>query len=278
MKIIDFRLRPPVLGYLGLRALAREDILAKAERLCVPPSQAALDRSMTAFRGEMDDAGVSLGVMIGYQGGGPEGSVPNDDIATLQAQYPDRLIGFGSVRLGCADTLMEAERAVRELGLRGISVDPATGDRPMFASDPSVAEVAKKCEEMRVPLAVTVSSLDGPDFSYGDPLDVERLAAAFPGLPIIVCHACWPHVHGICAVAFKRRNVYVSPDMFMLNFPGVQDFVVAANSFLQDQFLFASAYPSAPLKPLTDLYASLPFRDSVREKVMFGNAKRLLGL
>ena len=55
----------------------------------------------------------------------------------------------------------------------------------------------------------------GPDLSYSDPVHVDRVAADFPALPIVVSHGGWPWVHQILHVAYRRQNVHVSPDMYL---------------------------------------------------------------
>ena len=278
LTVIDFRLRPPTKTFLDLRIYTDEKITTFARQLCVEPPKAALAHSMELFWQEMDEAGIDIGVMNGRQCPPPFGTVLNDDIAELQRAHNNRLLGFGAVRIGQAGSVQEAERCIRELGLHGISICPGFNDPPMLASDSRVAEIAAKCEQMDVPLMITLSAMGGPDLTYTNPADLDKLAASFPNVAIIAAHACWPYVQEMCGVAFKRPNVYVSPDMYMLNCPGVSDFVTAANSFLQDQFLFGTAYPSAPLKPLMDAYEAFPLKDSVREKIMYGNAARLLKL
>jgi predicted TIM-barrel fold metal-dependent hydrolase len=65
-----------------------------------------------------------------------EGRVPhetimamNDELAELVARYPGRIHGLASVDAYDGDTsAREAERAIRELGLRGLFVDCARGD------------------------------------------------------------------------------------------------------------------------------------------------------
>jgi predicted TIM-barrel fold metal-dependent hydrolase len=60
--------------------------------------------------------------------------------------------------------------------------------------------------------------------------------------------------------------------------PGMEDFVKAADTWLSDQFLYASAFPFAPVKGYLEWFQKLPIRDSSMEKILFTNAARLLGL
>jgi predicted TIM-barrel fold metal-dependent hydrolase len=57
-----------------------------------------------------------------------------------------------------------------------------------------------------------------------------------------------------------------------------ESFLKMATGLLQDQTLFGSDYPFiTPERWLSD-FESVQLRDEVREKILLGNAKRLLGI
>src|SRR5512140_3685439 len=100
--IVDMRLRPPLptwvskpqfdeaAGYYPTRiGFAR------------PPSVAA--RSMPMLLDEMDEAGITLGVVMGRQAAEPFGAIPNDEIADALRAHPDRFVGFAGIDVS-ADT------------------------------------------------------------------------------------------------------------------------------------------------------------------------------
>jgi predicted TIM-barrel fold metal-dependent hydrolase len=84
-------------------------------------------------------------------------------------------------------------------------------------------------------------------------------------------------VQQIIGVAFRYENVHLVPDMYLFQ-PGGQAYVDAVNSFLADQFLFGSSYPFRPIGQTIDDFLKLGFRDAVLERVLAGNARRLLRL
>ena len=256
MDIIDFRLRPPSHSFLNLRIYTQERITWFAKLLAVPVPQAALNRSMKEFSAEVDAAGIKMGVMNGRDCPEPHGIVTNEDVADLVRQHPGKLIGTGGVRLGRANSVTQVDHAIKELGLRGIAIDPGFNDPPMYSSAQEVFEVARRCAVHGVPLIINASTVAGPDVSYADTVHIDRLAAACPDTTIVVSHGCWPNAQAMCGVAFRRDNVWVSPDMYMMACPGVPDYVMGINTFLADRFLFGTAYPSCPLKPLIDYYGS----------------------
>ena len=103
----------------------------------------------------------------------------------------------------------------------------------------------------------TLSALVGSDISYSHPVHLDRVAADFPEVSLIVRHACWPWVTEVCGVAFRRQNVYLIPDAYGVSMPGYQQWVEAANTYLADRLLFGTAFPIAPLKPMVEAFRSL---------------------
>jgi predicted TIM-barrel fold metal-dependent hydrolase len=77
------------------------------------------------------------------------------------------------------------------------------------------------------------------------------------------------------AVAFKHPNVFVSPDVWHF-VPGAGAYIDAANTFMADQLLFATAYPFRPLKLTVDAFKALPLKPESLEKALYKNASRLL--
>ena len=174
--------------------------------------------------------------------------------------------------------MAECDRAVFRLGLRGLAIDPGMLTPPMHLSDRRIYPVYRRCQELEVPVVLMSGGSAGPDVGYGSPVWIDQVAADFPRLKIVAAHACWPWVTEILGVAYRRPNLYVSPDMYLVNMPGAQDYVQAANYYLEDRFLFASAYPALPLKGAVEAYKALPFTERAMEKALFHNAAHLLGL
>ena len=65
--------------------------------------------------------------------------------------------------------------------------------------------------------------------SYTNPVQIDHVAADFPSARFIISHGGWPWVQEVLHVAFRRPNIYISPDMYLFNMPGWQDYVTACN-------------------------------------------------
>ncbi len=232
---------------------------------------------MPSFLAEMDSAEIAVGVMVARST--PTVRVSNDDVAEAAKKSGGRLLGVASVDpvdLGVKKALGEVERSIKTLGLKGLNIDAGFYAEPIKADDASLMPLYEACEALGVP-AFILSGPTTPDLRLNDPYAIDKVAAQFPKLPIVVCHGCYPHVDEMVAVAFRRENVFVSPDMYMFS-PGGKLYIEAANGFMQDQYLFGTSYPFRPMVQSVNDLRDLGLRADVLPNVSFANACRLLGL
>lgn len=276
--IIDFRLRPPVGGFLDtLMYSAGERRDGFTRTVGFEPSPAAQQQSMDLLLREMDEAGVAKGVVVGRLAG-TLGSVSNEDVARIVRDDPQRFIGAASIdptnRVGACKTISEAVAS----GFKAINIEPGSYPIPMYADDRRLYPIYAHCEDLEVPVIMMVGGTAGPDLSYSDPVKTDRVLTDFPKLNVVVVHGGWPWVTEILHIAFRRPNMYLSPDMYFSRMPGWEEYVKAADSFLADRMLYASSFPFCPVRDYKQWFETLPIRPENMEKVMGGNARRLLGL
>jgi len=278
MAIIDFRLRPPLKGFLGMIMYAdaeRRDRITRQHGM--EPAPSAQKQSMDMLLEDMDAAGVTLGVVTG-RSSGLYGSVSNRDVADIVHAYPGRFVGIGSIDPRNRRAAFEQIDAALKLGLKGINIEPGAYATPMYADDRKLYPVYAYCEDKNIPVVVMAGGSAGPDLSYTFPVHIDRVAGDFPGLRIAVSHGGWPWVHEILHVAFRRPNLYLSPDQYLCNMPGMDEYVRAANGFLSERFLYASSYPFISAKGYAQWFAGLPIRKEVMERLLWRNAAEFLNL
>ncbi|EKZ96020.1 amidohydrolase family protein [Cupriavidus metallidurans] len=276
--IIDFRLRPPVGGFLDtLMYAAGERRDGFTRTVGFEPSPAAQQQSMELLLKEMDEAGVDKGVVVGRLAG-TLGSVSNEDVARIVRDYPQRFIGAASIdptnRVTACKTISDAVAS----GFKAINIEPGSYPIPMYADDRRLYPIYAHCEDLGVPVIMMVGGTAGPDLSYSDPVKTDRVLTDFPRLSVVVVHGGWPWVTEILHIAFRRPNMYLSPDMYFSRMPGWEEYVKAADSFLADRMLYASSFPFCPVRDYKQWFETLPIRRENMEKVMGGNARRLLGI
>ncbi len=278
MPIIDFRLRPPLKGFLDMvmySAAERRDRITRQHGM--EPAESAQKKSMELLLRDMDEAGVTTGVVMG-RFSGLYGSVSNRDVADIVQAYPGRFVGVGSINpADRRDAIRQIEEALA-LGLKGINLEPGAYPHPLYADDRRLYPIYACCEDRGVPVIVMAGGSAGPDLSYTFPVHIDRVAADFPDLKIAISHGAWPWVQEILHVAFRRSNVYISPDQYLCNMPGMNDYLIAANGYLADRFLYGSSFPFISVKGYADWFRKLPIKPELFDRIMYGNAARFLGL
>lgn len=278
-RIIDMRCRPAYLhDFFGATPGSAEHATALwlNGRVGTRGNPAHFERSLTqeGFLAEIHDAGLSHAVVVGRHTPGQH--LPNDTIHGIVQGHPE-LIGIGAVDpalQGEAAAVAEAERALLELGLAGIDLEPGFGAPARHPDDPVYWPIYELCLQHDVPVFL-MSGPTTPDPRFNDPAPLAKVAQAFPNLQIVVYHGYWPNVQQAIGLAFRYANIHLVPDMYLFQ-PGTEAYVQAANSFLADQFLFGSSYPFRPIGQTIEDFLALGLRDSVVERLLYGNAARLL--
>ena len=277
--IVDFRVRPPFGGYLNSNIYGeRERTIRMVRDQGYAPSQSLLGADWASFVQEAAEAGIDKCIVPGRFTTPSYGQISNADQAAVASKSAGLCVSFAAVDVDAPDAVDQLTVAIEGLGLAGLTLDPGFLSPARYPDDPIFERLYRRCSELRRPVAITSSGHAGPDIGYADPVRIDRVAASFPDLPIVVVHAGWPWLPQIFGVAFRRPNVFLSPDMYMINMPGAQMYVEAANGVLSDRIFFGSSYPFIPMKEAVAYYSSLPFKSSVLPMVMGGNAARVLQL
>jgi predicted TIM-barrel fold metal-dependent hydrolase len=277
-KVIDFRVRPPLRGFLDLALFKEAERRDRYTRsLGFEPAPSAVKKSIDLLCGEMDAAGVTMGLVVGRHAGAL-GSMSNDDVIAICRDYPDRFVGAASVdptnRRGAIRQIEEARAA----GMKIVNVEPGAYPAPLLPDDRRLYPIYAYCEDAKIPILLMAGGNAGPTIEYTVPVALDNVLVDFPELKVVLTHGGWPWVSQVIHLAIRRPNLYLSPDMYLANMPGMDDFLKVANGFLADRFIFGSCYPFCPLQGYAEWYRTLPLSDAAKRKTMYDNAARLLGL
>jgi predicted TIM-barrel fold metal-dependent hydrolase len=276
--VIDFRIRPPFKSFCDMVMYATPDRRDRFTRqLGFEPSPAAREQSVELMIGEMDAAGIDIGVVVG-RNSGALGSVDNDTVLEFTSSHPGRFVPVASIDVTNRKKAVAQIDAAVAAGFKAINIEPGAYATPMYTDDRRLYPIYAHCEDRGLPVIIMTGGNAGPDISYTTPATLDRVLVDFPTLKIVSSHGNWPWVHEILHVAFRRPNLYLSPDMYLVNMPGMDDYVKAADGFLADRFIYASSFPFCPIKDYRIWFDTLPIRPENRNKVMYANAAGLLGL
>ena len=280
MKIVDMRCRPAFLhDFFGATpgSPQYETVKWLNRRVGTRGNLEHFARSLTqeGFLAEVRDAGLTRAVVVGRQI--PGQCLSNDRIHEITHGH-EELLGIAGVDPASdgEKAAVEAERAIRTLGLRGIDVEPGFGVPARHPDDPLFFPIYELCQHLGVPLFLMTGPTT-PDPGFNNPAHLARLAQTFPHLPIVCYHGYWPNVAQALGLAFRYENIHLVPDMYLF-VAGSREYVEAANSYLGEQLLFGSSYPFRPIRQSVDDLLAIGLTGSALDKVLYGNAARLFGL
>ncbi len=272
-RAIDWRLRVPYGSFKGCSIFKlSEDLSATSNQM----PESARQFSMDLLLKEMDDAGVQVGVVPIRK------ENDNDDIGRLLKEYPGRFVGMAHIDPFDGETaLADIDKYALNGPASGIMLEPGQIflQDSMTPNDPRLYPIYEYCQEKNVLITQCFGGLFGRALKYYNPADLDEVARTFPNLKIVLTHGGFPYTTETCWIAYHRSNVYLSPDFWMFSMnPGHQNYVTAANNFLQDQMIFGTCYPAVSLDWAIDDLIRSGVKESVLDKLLYANAARLLGL
>jgi uncharacterized protein len=211
--------------------------------------------------------------------------VTNDFIAGCVEAHPDAFLGFASVDpwKGAA-AVAELRRAVTDLGLRGLKLHPSA--QAFSPDDPRFRPLYEAAVELGIPvlfhtgttgLGAGLPGGGGIKLGYSRPILLDSVAADFPELTIVGAHPSWPWQDEMLAVAQHKTNVWIdlsgwSPRRWS---PALTEAVLGP---LQDRALFGTDYPFITFAKWLKAFRGHEPTPEIEEKILKGNAQRLLGL
>jgi predicted TIM-barrel fold metal-dependent hydrolase len=216
----------------------------------------------------------------GYKG------ISNDYMANLVYEAPDRFLAFAAAdpHKGTRG-LKELERAITDLGLHGYGFSPFMDN--LYSNDRKLYPFYSKCEELNVPVWIhtSINYSRTRKMDFGRPLYLDEVAIDFPDLKIIAGHGGWPWVLELIGIARRHPNIYIEigaqrPKYMSYPGSGWESLLQFGNTLLQNQVLFGSAWLTMgmPIGEVADEVKQLPLKESVKEKWLYFNAKKLFKL
>jgi predicted TIM-barrel fold metal-dependent hydrolase len=241
-------------------------------------------RTLKELRSEMDQVGVSRAVVHAEC----EYPVPTAELNEAVAELvtgDDRFAGVGTITMPpeLPSRALTEIRHVASIGLIGLNIQPAFFNTDM--DDRLLYPVYATAEE----LELTVCLHTGVNYSPRHRMDheapgrLDRVAADFPNLRIVACHAGWPFVMEMVAIARRHSNVY-------LEFGGLAPKYVDApdagwpvlrrmmGNLLKEQVLFATDWPVMSLERCVAEWDDMSLSEDTLEHLYSLNVARAFRL
>ena len=213
--------------------------------------------------------------------------VTNEDVHAMWKRHPERIIqcwGAFEPAKGEKTVFPQIRKAIEELGFIGFHFHPIM--QHFAVDDQRYYPMFELINELGAAVMVDVGTTGmgagmpgghGAIIRHAHPSSIDRLAADFPDLKIVMAHPGWPWVEETTAVALHKGNVYWEMSGWApKHFPG--NLKVDMRGRLQDKIMFGSDYPSMPYARILTEWRELGYKDEVMEKILHKNAERILGL
>ena len=281
--IIDFRMRPPAKGWetMNMHGPERNVHIYPCNGPGVEPIPSSDQYSMPLLFEEMEEAGIDKAVAMGRNTGTVWGYVKNEAVAQVVRDYPDTFVaGFGSVDpadgiRACVD---EVQHAVKDLGCRGIVIEPGASSPALYPNAPQLYPVYDRCVELGAIVVVSLSHFLGPDVSYQNPACMQKVCRDFPSGKFIIAHAAFPHILPSIAACIAEKNLWLIPDNYMTSpgYPARKLWAEGINYVQGRHMLFGTAYPYLGLKQNVEGVKAFNFRKEYYDKYMYQNALEIL--
>ncbi|HIJ56849.1 MAG TPA: amidohydrolase family protein [Deltaproteobacteria bacterium] len=222
--------------------------------------------------------------------------VTDQDVADWVADYPEILIGFGSVNLSKSREYVEKKLAIIEnLGLKGIKLLPYS---QFFnpAENENMEVLFEYCRRTGSTILSHSGCAAGPfelvELSQDSRPELwEPMVKKYPDVPVVLAHFAsysshYPGIwfHEALELMKKYRNVYADISAATYLFDDKENIKKIRNNSCFDQVLFATDYPGPlyyglSLESIVKQIKANPFlADEEKYAIFSGNANRLLGL
>ncbi len=221
--------------------------------------------------------------------GWPEHFNHNDVASETAKAAPDKIIPFMSLHPLAADVNEEYDRAVGELGCRGIKMGANYQD--FDPNGDAAYRLYSRLEHDGIPIIwhMGTSPVASAPLEYAHPLAYDRVATAFPRLKMVLAHLGHPWHVDTLSVVRKHENVYAD---ISANFYRPWSYWNGLRLFYEwgvaDKIFFATDWPVAtPIENMAGIRAIHDFTrehrmpaipEEVVEGIINRNAVEILGL
>jgi len=205
-----------------------------------------------------------------------------DRVLEMVAAHPDVFSGVGAVDPHKGARAVQGVNDAHRLGLRGLQFHPPV--QRFSPADRRVYPLWEVAEELRLPVMVTTGFTllgagepggGGIELGYADPMHIDRVAADFPRLPIILANPFWPWRDAAIAVARHKGNVYLELSGWSpADFPPI--LLDAIQGPLAERTLFGSDFPFFDFARWLEAWDALGLPAEVSRRVLVDNAAELL--
>ena len=224
----------------------------------------------------LQECGIDYAVILAELTPAATGVCTNEHIIKF-CRGRSNLIPFASINPAMTSNMGAEMERLYDLGFRGLKLYPTY--QFFYPNDNALYPLYSIVEKLQIPVMFHTGSsvFKGTRLKYGDPLFFDDLAVDFPGMDILLVHGGRGFWYDRAYFLSKlHKNVYLEiaglpPNKLLTYFPEIDK--------IPDKVIFGSDWPGVPdLKKNIETIRGLPLSDEMKEKILGGNAARLLRL
>lgn len=275
---VDVHLHPPTERFLHLTL---GPLLAGPDEPRELPAPVDIDEVAEAYRARNGRA-----VVLGWDAQTATGASPlsSAHVAEIVESHPDVFVGFGSVDPHKGAKAISGVAEAKRLGLKGLAFHPAA--QRFDPTDRRYGSIWEVAEELDLVVLVHSGFTDlgagrpggaGVEIAFANPMLLDRVAADFGDLRILISHPGWPWQDELLAVALHKPNVWIelsggAPTRMT---PGLLE---AVQGPLRDRTVIGTGIPKLDLDEWLAAWERAGLDEAVAVNLRETNATRLLGL
>ena len=198
-----------------------------------------------------------------------------NDFAIGLRQYPG-FFPLGSVNPLSEDAADELKR-LSDAGIRGIKIHPDY--MRVRIDDPRFGKIFSFCAENGI-FVVTHAGFDpvSPEMVFADPEAIRTVCNRYPGLKLVAAHFGSNMMWDETERYLVGTGCYIDTSLGYLNGLRPKQALRIINGHDPDRLLFASDLPWGDPKLTADYINGLGLSDTLKEKIFWRNAARLLDI
>ncbi len=218
--------------------------------------------------------GVGGGILLPEYSPLTAGTLPVEEAIEFSEKFPE-FIPFANINPNVHLFPLKELKRQLNLGCKGLKLHPVHG--LFYVNEKILYPVYEFCTENQIPVMMHAGSsiFPGTKLRYADPYTFDDVAADFPDLTIILCHAgrgFWYHIAEF--LIRRHENVYIDisglpPKNLLKYYPNMDKF--------SEKFLFGTDFPGVPsIKRNVETINNLPLKKQSIENILFKNATKIL--
>ncbi|WP_295621515.1 amidohydrolase family protein [uncultured Methanobrevibacter sp.] len=196
----------------------------------------------------------------------------NEFISGEVKSHPDIFTGFGSLHPDSEDIEGDLDYLI-ELGLKGVKVHP---DFQQFALNAERAfRMGAAISDRGLPMMIHCGDFR---YNYSNPEQLKPFLEEFPDITVIGAHfAGWSMWERATEELAKMPNLYVdtSSSLYSLSPETARDLI---RGYGVEKVLWATDFPMWTSKSEMEMFNRIDLTDEERNKILYENAAKLLGL